>query len=252
PNTWRITRPLSRYKKEHGKEEIWIFGGSFTHGWCLNDEATYPWRLQKRFPQYKIVNYGVEGYGTVHSLLQMRQALARKTPKAVVLAYAHFHDERNTFLRHRRKQIAPWCKLGRLVQPYARLNNEGKLVIKMAEVEYREFPLMRYLSLAHYVEQIYNHVEDRFHNSQAVTQALIGSMADIAKKHKIPFILAGIDHGEAMMDYAKTHGIPHVDISVNLRRPYYNNSPHDLHPSAAANQVYAQKLGDFLEKEILP
>src|SRR5262249_14741076 len=75
PNTLRITRPLDTYTSSDDREEVWIFGCSFTHGWSVNDDETFAWLLQKRFPEYNVVNFGVSGYGTVHSLLQFRDAL---------------------------------------------------------------------------------------------------------------------------------------------------------------------------------
>ena len=163
PNTLRITRPIDSYKKPERKEEIWIFGGSFTHGWSINDEETYPWLLQERFPEYDVVNFGVSGYGTIHSMLQFREALKTKTPKVAILAYAGFHDERNTFSRTRRKRVVPWNRLGPLVQPYAQLDRKGKLQYSFADVEYSEFPMMRYLALAHFIEMNYNRLETKRH-----------------------------------------------------------------------------------------
>ena len=100
PNTLRVTHPLPTAAPEHPKPEIWLFGCSFTHGWSLNDQETYPWRLQERFPASAVVNYGVGGYGTIHALLQLWAALHTRAPPVVAIyAYAGFHDERNTVLR---------------------------------------------------------------------------------------------------------------------------------------------------------
>ena len=46
PSTHRITYPLSTYGEAGQKEEIWIFGCSYTYGWSLNDQETFPWLLQ--------------------------------------------------------------------------------------------------------------------------------------------------------------------------------------------------------------
>src|SRR5262245_52701697 len=61
PNTLRITHAIETYGGPEKREEIWIFGCSITHGWTLNDEDTYSWLLQERFPEYEIVNFGVDG-----------------------------------------------------------------------------------------------------------------------------------------------------------------------------------------------
>jgi hypothetical protein len=45
-----------------------------------------------------------------------------------------------------------------------------------------------------------------------------------------------------MLEYCKGRGIDTVDISVDLDIKENTNLPYDNHPSALANQQYAQKL----------
>ena len=79
---------------------------------------------------------GVNGYGTLQSLIQLRAALAqRERPWLAVLAYGAFHDVRNTFLRKRRKRVAPYSRLGPLVQPYADLGPDGALRIADGRID---------------------------------------------------------------------------------------------------------------------
>jgi len=51
-----------------------------------------------------------------------------------------------------------------------------------------------------------------------------------------------------MLEFAEKNGIANVDITVDTSLPENNNRPHDSHPSAIANQKYADKLGAFLRK----
>ncbi|WP_417910838.1 SGNH/GDSL hydrolase family protein [Candidatus Electronema sp. PJ] len=248
-NGLRITHPLASYNPARHKPEIWIFGCSFTHGWSLNDEQTYPWQLQERLPKYEIVNFGFNGYGTIHSLIQFRDALTAKTPEIAVLAYANIHDERNTFLRNRRKAVAPWNRLGPLVQPYARLNSDRTLQYFLADVEYTEFPFMRRSALVHFLEIKWNQFEERVQQSRKVSEALVLEMAQLAREHNVKFILATIGKDPQMLAFAQQNGIPNVDISVNFRENIrYMNLPHDGHPSALANKAYADHLENFLRK----
>ncbi len=250
PNTLRVTHPLATYDSVNTKEEIWIFGCSFTYGWALNDNETFAWLLQERFPQYEVVNYGVNGYGTLHSLIQFREALAYKKPKVAILAYASFHDARNTFLRKRQKAVATWNSLGPLVQPYARLDDDGQLEIEMAEVEYREFPLMRKSAVAHLIEMTYDNYEAWRTPSDRVTEAIISEMAKTAHDNGVGFGVALIAGRPDMLKYTRAHGISSVDMSVDLSLPENNNEPHDNHPSALANRHYADTLESFLRGEI--
>src|SRR5262245_44540905 len=125
----RITRPLADTHAAF-QRRIWIFGCSYTHGWSLNDEQTYPWLVQQRMPDSEIVNFGVGGYGTLQSYLQFREALAKRpAPALAVLAYASFHDARNTLNRYRMKGINPPAGQQTLRLPCARLDPAGRLEI---------------------------------------------------------------------------------------------------------------------------
>jgi hypothetical protein len=255
PNGLRITHPLATYAETQSKPEIWIMGCSFTHGWSLNDQDTYPWLLQARLPQYEVVNYGVEGYGTLHALLQLWEALTTQhPPRVVVYAYASLHDERNTFLRNRRKTIAPWNRLGPLLQPYVWLDRHGHLRAAMATVEYTEFPLMRYSAFVHFLEMTYNRLEKTWSHSHRVSQLLLLEMVELANQYRAEFILATVAEDartREMLAFAQAHGLKGVDISVDSSRPEYTNGPHDSHPSPLANAHYAERLETFLRTDVL-
>jgi hypothetical protein len=253
-NGLRITHSLDDSDRPNKKEEIWIFGCSITHGWSLNDEETYPWLIQERFPEYEVVNFGVEGYGTIHSLLQFREALKHTRPKAAVLAYMSFHDERNTFLRKRRKAIGAWNRLGPLVQPYATLGANGQLHYSMATVEYREVPLMRTLALAHAIDQIYGDFEEWFYRSHDVSLALIEQMAMEAKDNGVTFAVASVgddDLTRSTLRFLREHGTRTLDMAVDLRIKENTNEPYDPHPSALANRTYADRLERALRADYL-
>jgi hypothetical protein len=255
PSGLRITHALATYADTRSKPEIWIMGCSFTHGWSLNDQDTYPWLLQAHLPEYEVVNYGVEGYGMLHALLQLREALTTQpAPRMVVYAYASLHDGRNTFLRNRRKTIAPWNRLGPLLQPYVWLDRDGHLHSAMATVEYTEFPLMRYSAFVHFLEMTYNRLEDSWSHSHQVSQRLLLEMAELANQYHVEFIVATIAEDvrtREMLAFAQAQGLMGVDISVNSSRPEYTNGPHDSHPSSLANAHYAEHLETFLRTNVL-
>ncbi len=143
----RTTHPMTGWgQRDSTRLEVWIFGCSFTYGWGVNDEQTYPWILQKRLPEYEILNFGMSGYGTLQSFIQFREALLEgRAPKYAVLAYASFHDARNTFSRSWRKLLALYDELSFIHHPYAAITEAGELLISTADVEYREFPMMHIL-----------------------------------------------------------------------------------------------------------
>lgn len=255
PNGLRITHPLETYDNQHKKDELWIFGCSFTHGWSLNDEQTYPWLLQERFPEYEVVNFGVEGYGTIHSLLQFREAIKERTPKVAVLAYLSFHDVRNIYARARQKAVAPWNHLGPLVQPYATLDREGKLHYAMGTVEYHEAPLMRYSALFHFLEQKYNDWEVTHYQAHKVSEALILQLDKEAREHGVKLLVAGLgwddDETRSMLTFAQEHGIPSIDIAVDPKIKGNTSMPYDPHPGPLADRTFADKLEGVLRNDLL-
>ncbi len=130
-NTLRITHPLATYPAPDAKKEIWIFGDSVTYGWSVNDEETFPWLLQEKFPDYEVVNFGVQGYSTLNSLIQLREALQNgKKPKLVILSYASWVS-RKTTISLTTLTRAPWRinsmprNLNRFCAAYFRENSYG-------------------------------------------------------------------------------------------------------------------------------
>lgn len=252
----RITHPLDTYHADDARPRIWILGDSITYGWSVNDEEAYPWLLQERFPDYEVVNFGVSGYGTLHSLIQLREALSSgQPPRVVILAYAAWHDVRNTFIRIRRKMLAPSAHLGPLNQPYARLTPDGRLDIFMDTVEYREFPLMRYSALIHALEETYDNYEERHAQSHEVTKAIIKEIQNQCRASGAEFIVVNLDSNPVtsdMMEYCRAQGIKTASIYVDFNNIKENNNlPYDSHPSALAHRQYAQKLETFLHAEVL-
>jgi hypothetical protein len=255
-NTLRVTHPLgaSSGKTRTG---IWIFGDSITYGWSVNDKDTYPWLLQERLPDHEVINFGVNGYGTLQNLIQLREALKNgNEPKVVVLAYASWDDVRNTFIRGRRKMLAPAASLGQVNQPYARLDSSGKLNVSIDTLEYRPFPLMRYSAFIHALEESYDRYEERHSQSHEITKAIVKEFADLCKARGIELVVAGLTSDATtsdMFSYCKSQGLKTADIWIDfLNIKENNNLPYDSHPSAIAHRQYAQKLEYFLRNDVLP
>lgn len=253
-NTLRVTKPLNEYKYNVAQKEIWIFGCSYTHGWSIDDEETYPWVLQKRYSELQIINFGVTGYGTIHSWLQLQEALLSSTHNknviAVILAYADFHDARNTFARIRRKGASTWNFLGPLDQPYARLSKAGDIELQHSQVVYRPFPLIEHLAFMNFIEENFiNRWELWQHKPHQVTKKIIEKMINLALENNIKFVLAeiGSERSKDIADFTVSLGGESVDMSFFRPNGTHTNLPHDGHPSPLANHHYAKILGDFLE-----
>lgn len=254
-NTLRVTHPLTSPSPKT-KTGIWIFGDSITYGWSVNDKDTYPWLLQEKLPDYEVVNLGVNGYGTLQNLIQLREALKNgNEPKVIFLAYASWDDVRNTFIRGRRKMLTAAASLGPVNQPYARLGSNGKLNVSIDTLEYRPFPLMRYSAFIHALEESYDRYEERHSQSHEITKAIIKEFADVCRTRGIELVVAGLTSDPTTLDmfrYCNGEGVKTVDIWVDfLNIKENNNLPYDSHPSAVAHRQYAQKLEHFLRSDVL-
>ena len=254
-NTLRITHPLDTYPAAD-KQEIWVLGDSVTYGQSVNDWETFCWLLQQKFPNYEFVDFGVEGYGNLQSLIQLREAFqTRKPPRLVILVYGSWQDVRNTLLRARKKMLTGTENFGPVSQPYARLRNDGSLEIAVDNGPFREFPLMRYSAFMNTLEESYDRYEERHARSHDVTKAIIGEMARECQAKGIQLVLASLTSDPTSDDtlrFSETQGIKPVSIWVDLSKAENNNLPYDSHPNAHAHQLYAQKLGSFLSGMLQP
>jgi len=246
-DTLRVTRPEGG-SDLRDRPRIWIFGCSFVHGWGLMDDETLPWKVQERLPAYDVANFGVGGYSTVQSLLQFKGALERgPAPVVAVLAYAGFHDERNTLSRHWRKATYEYEHLGTTAAPYARLGATG-LQFAFDNPDYAGFGLLKLSALAELADEAYAPLELGLNRSHRVSELLVEAMAREAAAHGARFVVAGISREpetEAMIEFATKTGIPAADISVDLTRRV-NRIRYDGHPSAAANVKSAERLRQLL------
>ena len=253
-STLRITQPLATLNQQSAAQDIWLFGDSITYAWSVNDEESYPWLLHEKLPGYRVVNFGVNGYGTVHALIQLREALSQQPrPQLAIVTYASWHDPRNTFIRLRRKMLLPASHLGPLHQPYARLIADGKIEIVNDSLVYREFPLMRYSAFMHAVEEAYNSYEERHARSHEITKLLFKEIIDLCKARAIPVIIVSVTSDPLttdLLNYCASQGAKTIDISVDLTIKENNNLPFDSHPSAAAHRQYAEKLASFLRQQL--
>jgi hypothetical protein len=251
-NGLRITRPLDT-DLDNRKKEIWIFGCSFTEGWTLNDEETYPWVLQAQIKNYEVVNFGVGGYGTLQSLIQLREAVKNgKKPAVAVLSYASFHDRRNTLARSwmkTRMTYGPRLNLSDVQLPYMKWSANQTPELLYRPIEYHEVPFARYSALANTLDETYNRIVDQTYHDHDVSKAIIEEFAEFCRAQQIDFIVAGITSDSPtteMLQYCKSRGMNTVDISVDLNIMANTNLPYDNHPSALADRHYAEKLRPVL------
>jgi hypothetical protein len=245
PDSTRITRPLEQYAGAAPRPGIWVFGCSFVQGWGLDDDDTLPWKLQERFPDYDVVNFGVGGYGTLQSLRQFRRALGgRPKPLVAVLVYADFHDERNVRTTGWRDANISYERFGTTAQPYARLDGSGGLLFGWDDGSVPWLGLRSRSVLFNRVVVAYGKALDARLRAHEVSGRLIEAFREESRRHGVEFVLAGIwptDLTRATIRRFADLGVPAVDISVD-RSDARNRIPDDGHPTGFANDQHAAAL----------
>ena len=249
PEGYRLTAPPSDTLDQ--RPEVWFLGCSFTHGYGVDDTATYPWQLQQHFPAYQFRNYAMDGYGTYHSLLQLRDLLAtRPQPPRVRRADGGFHDQRNVNSRYWRKALSSQRIAEGIQYPYVRQTESGSLEEAISPIEYSPWPGQRISALVHFFENAANRSEDKGLNSYAVTKNLVDEMSDELDARDVPFVVAGIyeDEGTAHMIREFAQHMKALDVSEGLREEDMRILPRDLHPNAAGHRLIAERLYPIFEE----
>ena len=62
--------------KPDQRAEVLLVGCSFTEGFGVDDEDTFSYLLNARYPHLMFHNFGTGGYGTYQSLLRVKKNLA--------------------------------------------------------------------------------------------------------------------------------------------------------------------------------
>ncbi|MCG3196550.1 MAG: hypothetical protein HUU16_01685 [Candidatus Omnitrophica bacterium] len=83
-------RGTTEWRKERapGKKRILFLGDSYTYGWEVKDNESYPAVLAERFlPDVEIINWGIPGYGTDQMLLLWEKHGVSYSPDVVVIGF---------------------------------------------------------------------------------------------------------------------------------------------------------------------
>lgn len=78
-------------EREPGKPLIAVIGDSYVFGHGVNDDETDPAYLQEEFPEYFVLNAGVDGYNIEQEALVMQHRIAPLRPSIVILEFV-FND----------------------------------------------------------------------------------------------------------------------------------------------------------------
>lgn len=239
--------------KNEGRKEIQVYGCSLTYGMGVNDKQTYPALLQEEFPDYRVKNFAVPGYGTVHSLLQLREQLRKGVrPEMVILGYASLHDARNMLTGIQQKYwaetltTAVHAEIDHAKFPYAELDGHQLNIFTKSVKDFsRPWIISKYSVLCYRLEIAFSNIWYGFNDKYELTEKVVLEMYQACKQQGIPFLILGLDKSPSLVklkSFAAARSIPLIDAGIDLYDPALNLQPHDAHPNAKAQQLYASQL----------
>jgi hypothetical protein len=245
-------RTTSPHPESHaGQPELWIFGCSYTWGFGLNNEDSFPWLIQSEMPDVCVRNLAGHGYGNVQALLQLKDAIDKgvKLPVVAVFSYNPFHRDRNVALPSWLLDI--WSNQRQLVElkgispdmgnrqiARASLNAEGNFEVSL--VPLRPDVLARESD------------PDPYYRLK-MTQIIFYRLLQLCHAHNITPVIAlqSGDPDDEVFLYARQLGYTAVNMSLNLDQDNgykYRLRPYDTHVNKLAHQLYKASLMPVLKE----
>lgn len=222
------------------KPVIALHGCSFTWGFLLNDEDTYPWKLQYLLPGYHVRNLAQNGFGTAHAYLQ---AKSMAHPAIAVVVYAAFHKERNSPSQSWMKQMVASgdaFNTRSISYPWVRLEDG--------------FPIVDLRLMSFGVSGADEGNPPDPTAEEQNTLALMRAIGTYYKTGGTRFAVASFTgiHGDAVMEGLVAKGVPVLDLSLgspDYLPDQYKMLPWDgFHPGPIAATYYAERLVRFISE----
>jgi len=171
------------------RPKLVLIGGSYTQGFAISDEETFAWRLQQRFRNFEVLNYGTGAYGTYQTLLRLERLLPElSNPALVVYGFIEHHELRNVAPASWISVLARNSERGHLAVPFATLDEAGALVRRPPD-SFAAFPLSKELAMMALAEQatMALRTRGRLEQRRPVTEALLRRMAAVSAAHGAKF-----------------------------------------------------------------
>lgn len=236
--TYTIGPDLARVtQKEHGKEaKILLTGGSFTFGYGVQGDESFAAILAKdAWKRWNVDNRAVNGWGTTHALLTVRDALEKEPlPTAVIYAMIPHHVYRNYI---RRSWVTGIARYG-FKHPHFELIDGNLEFQGLAEVKDSQEDCLAVRK-----------------KELALTEAMIVSMHRETQSKGVPFILVFLPRQfndgwlpPRFINSIYGAGITVLDLSEMDMDVF---SERDRHPNKSMHRRIAQEIEDSFLTDIL-
>jgi len=225
-----------------GKPELWFFGGSYTWGYSVNNDQTFPWLIQKSVPGWRIRNLAGAGYSNLHAMLQLETAIRNggRLPEIAVFIFDYSQPARNAgspswlSVLHSAptaglNSIGPTMPVYRY--PRALINPEGNF-----SIEYVPLVEKSWKGKADFTDSYMTEI----------SKIIFYRILKLCSSHGVKpvFVLQGGSLNDPIVKYASEIGFEVHDISIDFKADNgkYRNFPFDSHPSPLAHLEYYKRI----------
>ncbi|MBE9536647.1 MAG: hypothetical protein IMF07_05650 [Proteobacteria bacterium] len=234
--------------------ELIFVGGSFTQGAAISDHETFPWKLQKRYPSLKSLNFATSGYGTYQSLLMLEKIMPDlKSPKLVIYGFIVTHEMRNIAHSSWLEPIAKHSRQGNIYLPYVTSGKDKNLIRNRPE-KYIELPFREKSALIAFAEkQIMEFkTKNRKQFRRLLTGKLVQEMDKLSKVNGAKFIVALLQAEEKIkkeyISFLEYNNISYVDCSFSMTKDMTVLG--EGHPNGKMNSQWAECISERLDSFI--
>jgi hypothetical protein len=252
-NNQRLTTGLP----DSSAQTTHVFGCSYTYGYGVNDDETFCSVLQAKLPSRRFVNYGVIGYGTVQSYLQLIDSPLNEGDE-VILCFSDAHLMRNTMSPQYRSNL----KIGfenssQLLEkqmegahfPYLKSCEENIRFDAWDEL-YHDLPGRNISATINFIQTTRDRIRENEGNQIASSICLLEKMHKFCQENGANFNVVFLDKTERTDKVSDAISeINWINVNFDFTSTRFTNLPFDHHPNKAGHQLIAETIQDILLNE---
>ena len=212
---------------DYDRPKLLFVGGSFTFGHGVEDEEPFAARLARAFPDHKVINAGVNGWGTAQALIEVEAELAQHDDVELVLyGFIANHLHRNHRRRSWLEGIDRWG--GRRNALFEQVGGE-----------------LRRQALAGPDDAIGDEDPELARAEARVTRGLLERMHAVCARHRVPFRIVHLPDGTDFPVLSRLAPELPRDVLHDLRSEIAYEEirfRYDFHPTAEGHRRLAARM----------
>lgn len=246
-NTFRYTSPQVRQAGQSSGKILFV-GGSFVQGHAISDHETMAWKVQERYPDYEVMNWGVPAYGTYQSLLAMEHNQEElDSVKVVFYGFLDHHLQRNVATPVWMDLLSAAKQRKHVDVPSVSLE-DGKLIRQEPEA-YTRIPFGSSLAFTKLIERnmVNYKSEISVEEQYEVLILLLNEMNQLVEQKGAKLVVIGFNLQAAYVKLLEEINFTVLDCQWNMGDPSYSVQG-EGHPSGKTNTYWADKVEEYLEQ----